>query len=158
MEIFLEHMGKGFIVMLMIAMPCVLTAASVGLIVGILQAVTQVQEQTIAAAPKILSVFLVIMMMGTGFTKMLVEYVRESANLAFHVVTKTEQFVLAPDETLKTNNGFYSRMDKHDFDYIKKHPGKIPYADSKNKTEVQRGARYPSPQPNLMEKKQILGQ
>ena len=45
--------------MLSISMPCVLTAAAIGLVVGIIQAVTQVQEQTIAAAPKIFAVFLV---------------------------------------------------------------------------------------------------
>ena len=55
--------------MLTISMPAVLTAASIGLVVGILQAVTQVQEQTIAAAPKVLGVFLVIMIMGSFSTK-----------------------------------------------------------------------------------------
>ena len=57
MEILFEYVGKGFMIMLAICMPCVLTAAGIGLIIGILQAVTQVQEQTIAAAPKILGVF-----------------------------------------------------------------------------------------------------
>ena len=54
MELLVEYMAKGFMVMLTISMPCVLVAAAVGLVVGILQAVTQVQEQTIAAAPKII--------------------------------------------------------------------------------------------------------
>ena len=57
MEVLVEYLGKGFMVMLMISMPCVLMAALVGLVVGILQAVTQVQEQTIAAAPKIVLVY-----------------------------------------------------------------------------------------------------
>ena len=61
MELLVEYMAKGFMVMLTISMPCVLVAAAVGLVVGILQAVTQVQEQTIAAAPKIIGVFLTIM-------------------------------------------------------------------------------------------------
>ena len=42
MEVLVEYLGKGFMVMLMISMPCVLMAALVGLVVGILQAVTQV--------------------------------------------------------------------------------------------------------------------
>ena len=71
MELLLEFMGKGIVMMLSIALPCVLTAAAVGLVVGILQAVTQVQEQTIAAAPKITAVFLVILIMGSGFVRML---------------------------------------------------------------------------------------
>ena len=68
MEILLEYLAKGFLIMLSISMPCVLVAAGIGLIVGILQAVTQVQEQTIAAAPKILGVFLVIIIGGVGLS------------------------------------------------------------------------------------------
>ena len=64
MDLLIEFFAKGLVSMLMIAMPCVLTAAAVGLVVGILQAVTQVQEQTIAAAPKIFLVFLVIIIIS----------------------------------------------------------------------------------------------
>ena len=63
MEMLTEYLAKGFMTMLSISMPCVLTAAAIGLVVGIIQAVTQVQEQTIAAAPKILAVFLVLMIL-----------------------------------------------------------------------------------------------
>lgn len=70
-EILAEYLSKGFITMLTISMPCVLVAAGIGLVVGILQAVTQVQEQTIAAAPKILGVFLVIIIGGFGFIRLL---------------------------------------------------------------------------------------
>lgn len=96
MEILVEFFAKGLITMLMIAMPCVLTAACVGLIVGILQAVTQVQEQTIAAAPKIFTVFLVIIIMGTTYMKMLDNLFNEGAIIAFEVVPKSEEFVLPP--------------------------------------------------------------
>ena len=71
MEVLVEYLAKGFLIMLAISMPCVLVAAGIGLVVGILQAVTQVQEQTIAAAPKILGVFLVIVIGGIGFINML---------------------------------------------------------------------------------------
>ena len=71
MEPLIEYLARGFMVMLAISMPCVLVAASIGLVVGILQAVTQVQEQTIAAAPKILAVFLVIIIGGVGFIRIL---------------------------------------------------------------------------------------
>ena len=71
MEFLLEYLAKGFLIMLAISMPCVLTAAGIGLVVGILQAVTQVQEQTIAAAPKILGVFLVIIIKIQKFMNLL---------------------------------------------------------------------------------------
>ena len=60
MEMLTEYLAKGFMTMLSISMPCVLVAAAIGLVVGIIQAVTQVQEQTISAAPKIFAVFFVI--------------------------------------------------------------------------------------------------
>ena len=77
MEALVEFLGKGFMVMLSVSLPCVLMAALVGLIVGILQAVTQVQEQTIAAAPKIILVFLTIVVLGGYFIKILKNYIYE---------------------------------------------------------------------------------
>ena len=100
MEMLMEYMGKGLITMLMISMPCVLVAAGVGLVVGILQAVTQVQEQTIAAAPKILAVFLVLMIMGMGYIKLLTNLLtegllstrfRQQTVLYFHQTTTNTQ-------------------------------------------------------------------
>ena len=81
MEIMVEYLAKGFMTMLMISLPCVLVAASIGLVVGILQAVTQVQEQTIAAAPKIIAVFLTIIILGMWYIKLLTEFVIEAVQL-----------------------------------------------------------------------------
>ena len=97
LEVLLEYMAKGFLIMLAISMPCVLCAAGIGLVVGILQAVTQVQEQTIAAAPKILGVFLVICIGGVGFIKLLTNLFQEGAVLAFNTVPHNEKFVLDSD-------------------------------------------------------------
>lgn len=97
MEILMEYMAKGFMTMLMISMPCVLTAAGIGLVVGILQAVTQVQEQTIAAAPKILAVFLVITIGGYGFVRLLTNLTTEGFAMAFNVIPKNDEFVLPSD-------------------------------------------------------------
>ncbi len=97
MEILIEFFAKGLMTMLMIAMPCVLTAAAIGLVVGILQAVTQVQEQTIAAAPKIFSVFLVIVLLGTGYLKLLSNLFTEGSVIAFEVIPKSDNFVLPGD-------------------------------------------------------------
>ncbi|RAI15123.1 MAG: hypothetical protein DKM22_06455 [Candidatus Melainabacteria bacterium] len=97
MELLMEYMAKGFMTMLMISMPCVLTAAGIGLVVGILQAVTQVQEQTIAAAPKILAVFLVITIGGYGFVRLLTNLTTEGFAMAFNVIPKNDEFVLPSD-------------------------------------------------------------
>ena len=97
MEMLMEYMAKGFVTMLSISMPCVLTAAGIGLVVGILQAVTQVQEQTIAAAPKILAVFLVIMVGGIGFVKLLTNLFSDGMAIAFNVIPKSDTYVLSSD-------------------------------------------------------------
>ena len=94
MEILANFLAKGFMVMLSISMPVVLTAAAVGLIIGVLQAVTQIQEQTIVAAPKILLVFMVILIGGYTFTNSLINNFQEGANIAFNVVSKNENYVL----------------------------------------------------------------
>lgn len=109
MEALVEYLGKGFMVMLSISLPCVLMAALVGLVVGILQAVTQVQEQTIAAAPKIVVVFLTIVLLGGYFIKILTNFVFEGTSLAFQVVPKNDTFVL-PSDYYKYTHPFSAEM------------------------------------------------
>lgn len=48
-------------VLLEIAAPAMLTALVVGLGVGLLQALTQIQEQTLVFVPKILAIFLMLL-------------------------------------------------------------------------------------------------
>ena len=96
MELLLEYLAKGFLIMLAISMPCVLTAAGIGLVVGILQAVTQVQEQTIAAAPKILGVFLVIIIGGVGFIKLLTNLFQEGMVIAFNTIPNIAKLQIIP--------------------------------------------------------------
>jgi len=104
-----EYLAKGFMIMLLISMPCVLMAALVGLVVGILQAVTSVQEQTIAAAPKIVLVFLTIVVLGGYFIKILTNYIYEGVNIAFQVIPKNESFVL-PNDYFKYTHPFSAEM------------------------------------------------
>ena len=118
MELLMEHLANGFIVMLMITMPLVLTAAFIGLIVGILQAVTSIQEQTIAAAPKILMVFLMIMILGSFFAKKLTDLLIESGNLAFNIVPKQGDFVLSSDYTLGKDGKYYKTNEVSDIDKL----------------------------------------
>jgi flagellar biosynthetic protein FliQ len=49
--------------LLKIVTPIICTALAVGLIVGIFQALTQIQEMTLAFVPKILCVFLVMILL-----------------------------------------------------------------------------------------------
>lgn len=117
-------------------MPIVLTAAGIGLVVGILQAVTQVQEQTIAAAPKILGVFLVILIGGTIIIRILDNYLTESITLAMDIIPKSEMSVLPPKGYMDSNQRrlnffndkkFIRKKDKPGFDEMLSKPLDSPY-------------------------------
>ena len=161
MEMLTEYLAKGFMTMLSISMPCVLTAAAIGLVVGILQAVTQVQEQTIAAAPKIFAVFLVIIIGGLGFMKLLTNLFQEGAALAFNGVSKADSYVL-PADYYKYTTPFEGEM-KDSFKNVPKinelmrNPGKVPYIDRKQKLKYDTAPKAPMPKANFVETNKILG-
>ena len=161
MEILLEYLAKGFLMMLAISMPCVLVAAGIGLVVGFLQAVTQVQEQTIAAAPKILGVFLVIIIGGVGFIRLLTNFFQEGMVLAFQHVPQTQDFVLEPDFHQYTTPFEYEMKDRFrnidKIDDIMKNPGKVPYIDNYKRERYTPAAKTASPRPNQVEAIRILG-
>ena len=162
MDFLMEYMARGFVVMLIISMPCVLVAALIGLIIGILQAVTQVQEQTIAAAPKILAVFLVIIICGYGYVKLLTNLVTEGFAMAFNVVPKNDAYVLPPDYYKYTrpfqgemNDGVNQKTDIQDF---MKNSSKGKFADvNENKMKYYVAPKSKIPTPNFVEGRKIMG-
>ena len=156
MEILMEFMGKGMMLMLAIALPCVLTAAAIGLVVGILQAVTQVQEQTIAAAPKITAVFLVIIIGGTGFTKMLCNLLQEAIYLSCNVVPKNSSYVLDASyhkhirpftDEMKADSINQSGKIKQIMDA----GGNPPFLTDVEKLKYNAASKMPVPRPNQIE-------
>ena len=61
---------------LMLAAPLLLTALAVGLIVGIFQAATQINEMTLSFIPKLLAMATVLALTGPWMLRTLVEYTR----------------------------------------------------------------------------------
>ena len=61
---------------LKISMPILLAALIVGFIVGVLQTTTSIQEQTIAFVPKLISIFVVIVIFAPWIIKTLTDYTR----------------------------------------------------------------------------------
>ena len=160
METLVEFLGKGFMVMLSVSLPCVLMAALVGLIVGILQAVTQVQEQTIAAAPKIILVFLTIVVLGGYFIKILTNYIYEGTNLAFNIIPKKEDYVL-PHNYYRYTKPFDAEMrDKINTDRsLNKallNNGKISWDKKATKRQIYLNSKQtPAVEPNFIERIKI---
>lgn len=161
MEMLTEYLAKGFMTMLAISMPCVLVAAGIGLVVGIIQAVTQVQEQTIAAAPKIFGVFLVIIIGGLGFIKLLTNLFLEGGALAFNGISKNGNYVLAADYYKYTTPFEGEMKDKFknvpDVKDIMRNPGKVPYIDRQQKLKYDPAPMAPMPKANFVETNKIIG-
>jgi flagellar biosynthesis protein FliQ len=61
---------------LMLSAPLLLTALAVGLIVGIFQAATQINEMTLSFIPKLLAMAAVLALTGPWMIRHLVEYSR----------------------------------------------------------------------------------
>lgn len=59
---------------LMVSSPMLITALVVGLIVGILQTTTSIQDPTIAFVPKIFAVFIMVVIFASWMIKVMSEY------------------------------------------------------------------------------------
>lgn len=68
----LDILRDGFLTILKVSMPTLLIAMVVGLVISVLQAVTQVQEQTLSFVPKIVAVMLALIIFGNFMLNSLV--------------------------------------------------------------------------------------
>lgn len=64
-------------VMLMLAAPMLLVALLVGLIVGVFQAATQINEATLSFIPKLVGLAATMIVAGPWMLKLIVSYTRE---------------------------------------------------------------------------------
>ncbi len=62
---------------LFISAPMLIISLVVGLIVSVIQAVTQIQEATLAFVPKIVAVFLSILLFGPWIIKLITQFTSE---------------------------------------------------------------------------------
>ncbi len=60
-----------------VSLPILLTSIVVGVLVGLIQSITQIQEQTLTFVPKFLAVGLVLIVSGSWMMQMLVDFTRE---------------------------------------------------------------------------------
>ena len=63
--------------MLLLAMPLLLTALVIGLLVGVFQAATQINEMTLSFIPKLIGMAVTIVVAGPWMLKLIVSYTRD---------------------------------------------------------------------------------
>lgn len=74
----LDIMYTGVWTALMASMPLLLIAMAIGLLLGILQTATSIQEQTLVFIPKILAVFTGLVVFGSWIAEQLISLVNQS--------------------------------------------------------------------------------
>jgi flagellar biosynthetic protein FliQ len=78
--------GDALIKALMLSAPAVLAGLLVGFIVSLFQAVTQIQEQTLTFVPKIIAVFLVVMVTGGWMVEQVQDFTQNTMDEVIRVV------------------------------------------------------------------------
>lgn len=73
---------EALFVTLKVSAPILITALVVGLIIGIIQTTTSIQEPTIAFVPKLIAIFVVIVVFASWMVRVMTEYTR---NLFFMI-------------------------------------------------------------------------
>ena len=68
---------RAAMLILVVGAPVLVTALVVGLIVSVLQAVTQVQEQTLSFVPRIVAMLAAVAVCGAWMLEKLIEFGRE---------------------------------------------------------------------------------
>lgn len=64
-------------VLLMVAAPLLLVALAIGLIVSIFQAATQINETTLSFIPKLVGIFVTLIVAGPWMLSIMTDYMRE---------------------------------------------------------------------------------
>lgn len=70
----LDLLRSGFFTIMIVAGPILLIALVVGLVISIFQATTQIQEQTLSFVPKIIAVFLALIIFGSFMMNRLIDF------------------------------------------------------------------------------------
>ena len=73
-ELVLRAVREGLLLVLLVSAPPLLASLAVGLVVGVLQAATQIQDQTLSFVPKLVVVLLVLIAMGPVLGTQLVRF------------------------------------------------------------------------------------
>lgn len=85
--IVIAQTSKAILMIIIMSLPIILTAMIIGFSVSILQAITQVQEQTLSFVPKSLCVYGVIILLSPWMLNTMLEFLK-------HMYTQIPNFLL----------------------------------------------------------------
>ncbi len=73
-EVVVSLLRETLILILKVSAPMLIVSLVIGLIVSILQTVTSIQEQTLTFVPKLIGIFVVLMMFGNWIMKSISDF------------------------------------------------------------------------------------
>ena len=76
-EVIIDIFSQSLIMIIKASAPMLLVSLVVGLVISILQTITSIQEQTLTFVPKLLAIFLVLILAGNWVLTNLKEYTTE---------------------------------------------------------------------------------
>ena len=76
-ESIMEFGQHAMYVAMLVAAPLLLTALAVGLLVGVIQAATQINEMTLSFIPKLMAMAVVALVAGPWMLRLLVQFTRQ---------------------------------------------------------------------------------
>lgn len=69
-------MKEAMLVALKLSAPLLIVSITIGLIVAIFQAATQIHEQTLTFVPKVIAIALILLILGSWMSSVLIEFVQ----------------------------------------------------------------------------------
>ena len=75
-QVIIDIFTQTLVLIIKVSAPMLLVSLVVGLIVSILQTITSIQEQTLTFVPKILAVFVAMMLLGSWMMNTMIEMVQ----------------------------------------------------------------------------------
>ncbi|OOG26199.1 flagellar biosynthetic protein FliQ [Thioalkalivibrio denitrificans] len=73
-ETVMEVARQALLVIIMLSAPVLLTALAIGLAIGMIQAATQIQEMTLSFIPKLLGMFVALLIAGSWMLDLVVNF------------------------------------------------------------------------------------
>lgn len=74
MELAIDYAVKALYLVMMLSLPPIIVASAVGIVISLIQAITQLQEQTLTFGVKLLAVGLTLFLMGGWLGREILRY------------------------------------------------------------------------------------
>ncbi|HEX3022800.1 MAG TPA: flagellar biosynthesis protein FliQ [Lachnospiraceae bacterium] len=76
-DVVIDIARQALVVIIKASAPMLIVSLVVGLVISIFQTITSIQEQTLTFVPKVLAIFLVIMLAGSWVFKVIIDFTVE---------------------------------------------------------------------------------